>query len=316
MTKTMGDRCRFRPPAEGATVVWEVTNYCNLSCTHCLSDSSPQIPRTDDLGTPRFLDAVREMTSSGVTEFYLSGGEPFARDDLVDIIAAIDPNVAEVYVNTNGYFITQEVAEALPETALQRVTVSVDGHNREIQSLVRGKPTSFDRAVRGVERLLTAGVPVRVSHVVHPGNVDYVTDFCAEMARIGAEALVINSVFPAGRAARHPELGLPAQRRQKLFDELTELQAKYKRLGIQIDHSLGKPLPSDVEGCPAGQSVFFVAPNGDVSTCSWLYKLDEDRFRLGNLKENSFGELRAGVETMMRPVRELAERCPLPVLSS
>jgi molybdenum cofactor biosynthesis enzyme MoaA len=103
------------------------------------------------------------MTSSGVTEFYLTGGEPFARDDLVDIIAAIDPNVAEVYVNTNGYFITQEVADALSGTALRRITVSVDGHNREAQALVRHKPTSFDRAIVGVERLLAAGVPVRVN---------------------------------------------------------------------------------------------------------------------------------------------------------
>lgn len=315
MTKTSGDRCRFRPPAEGATVIWEVTNYCNLSCTHCLSDSSPEISRSDDLSTSRFLAAVREMTSSGVTEIYLTGGEPFARDDLVEIIAAIDPNVTEVYANTNGYFITQEVADALSGTALRRITVSVDGHNRESQALVRLKPASFDRAIGAVQRLLSAGVPVRVSHVVHPGNVDHVAEFCAEMARMGVEALVINSVFPAGRAARHPELSLPAERKQELFDELAELQAKYKQLGMQIDHSLGKPQPSDVEGCPAGQSVFFVAPNGDLATCSWLYKLDQDRFRLGNLEEASFAALRAGVEAMMSPVRELASACPLPMLS-
>lgn len=316
MTKTSGDRCRFRPPAEGATVIWEVTNYCNLACAHCLSDSSPQVSHTDDLDTSRFLDTVREMAYSGVTEFYFSGGEPFTRDDIVDIISVIDTNVAEVYANTNGYFITQEIAEALSGTALRRMTVSVDGHNRETHSLVRGKATSFDRAVVGVQCLLSAGVPVRVSHVVHPGNVDHVAEFCAEMARLGVDALVINSVFPAGRAARHLELGLSAGRKQELFDELTELQAKYQPLGMQIDHSLGKPLPSDVEGCPAGRSVFFVAPNGDLSTCSWLYKLDQDRFRLGNLKEASFVELRADVEAMMRPIRELAECCPLPVISA
>ncbi|POX43015.1 hypothetical protein C3486_01990 [Streptomyces sp. Ru73] len=315
MTKTVGDRCRFRPPAEGATVVWEVTNYCNLACKHCLSDSSPQIPRSDDLSTSRFLDAVREMVSSGVTEFYLTGGEPFAREDLVDIITAIDPTVAEVYANSNGYFITQGTADALRGTALRRITVSVDGHNRESQALVRNKPASFDRAIVAVEHLLAAGVPVRVSHVVHPGNVEHVAAFCAEMALLGVEALVINSVFPAGRAARHPELGLSPGRKQQLFDELTELQVKYERLGLQIDHSLGKPQPSDVEGCPAGQSVFFVAPNGDLATCSWLYKLDQDRFRLGNLEEASFTELRAGVKPMMRPVRELATACPLPLLS-
>ncbi|MEU4347130.1 radical SAM/SPASM domain-containing protein [Streptomyces sp. NPDC023838] len=315
MTKMVGDRCRFRPPTEGATVVWEVTNYCNLACKHCLSDSSPQISRLNDLSTTRFLDAVREMVSSGVTEFYLTGGEPFAREDLVEIIAAIDPKVAEVYVNSNGYFITQETAHALRGTALRRITVSVDGHNRESQALVRNKPTSFDRAIVAVERLLVAGVPVRVSHVVHPGNVEHVAAFCAEMALLGVEALVINSVFPAGRAARHAELGLSPERKQRLFDELTQLQVKYKHLGMQIDHSLGMPQPSDVEGCPAGQSVFFVAPNGDLATCSWLYKLDQDRFRLGNLEEASFTELRAGVEPMMRPVRELATACPLPLFS-
>ncbi|ONK13166.1 radical SAM protein [Streptomyces sp. MP131-18] len=316
MTSTLGDRCRFRPPETGATVIWEVTDFCNLACTHCLSDSSPERSRQDDLETARMISAVREMTEAGVTEFYFSGGEPFAREDFSDIIAAVDPGVAEVYCNTNGYYVTPEVAGALAGTALRRMTVSIDGHDRAAHALVRGKPSSFDRAVAAVQHLLAANVPVRVSHVVHPGNVDHVEEFCATMARIGVDALLINSVFLAGRAARHPQLLLPSERQQDLFDELTALQDQYAQRGIQIDHSLGTPEPNDTPGCPAGRRVFHVAPNGDLSTCSWLYKLDPDRFRLGNLKTSSYAKLLPGVEPMMGPVRALAACRPLPVMGS
>ncbi|MGP4113997.1 radical SAM protein [Streptomyces sp. 4N509B] len=311
-----GDRCRFRPPDVGATVIWEVTEFCNLACAHCLSDSSPERSRQGDLNTARMVSAVREMTTNGVNEFYFSGGEPFARDDFADVVAAIDPAVAEVYCNTNGYYITPEVACVLANTALRRMTVSIDGHNRASHALVRGKPSSFSRAVAAVEHLLAADVPVRVSHVVHPGNVDDIADFCAAMAEIGVDALVINSVFPAGRAARHPQLALTDERQRALVAELTALQAQYAQRGIEIDHSLGTPEPNDTHGCPGGLRVFFVSPSGDLSTCSWLYKLDAERFRLGSLRTSSFADLLPGVEPMMGPVRSLATCCPLPVVGS
>ncbi len=315
MTVDDGDRCRFRPPDIGATVIWEVTDYCNLECLHCCTDSSPTRPRDHDLDTARMIATARELTSNGVTELYFSGGEPFARKDLGDIIAAIDVGV-EVYCNTNGYFVDAAIAAALAGTALRRMTVSIDGHNRTLHALVRGKPSSYDRAIAAVGHLLAAGVPVRVSHVVHPTNVDYVARFCEELAALGVTATVINTVFPAGRASRNPQLALTPERERQLLTELETLKAQYAEQGMHIDHSIGTPEPNTTEGCPAGRTVYFVAANGDVSTCSWLYKLDPARFRLGNLWNSTFSEVRANVESMMRPVRALATHCPLPAISS
>lgn len=315
MTVNDGDRCRFRPPDVGATVIWEVTDYCNLECLHCCTDSAPTRARDHDLDTGRMIATARELTVNGVTELYFSGGEPFARSDMVDIIASVDADV-EVYCNTNGYFLDSAIASALVGTALRRMTVSIDGHNRELHALVRGKPSSYDRAVAAVRHLLAAGVPVRVSHVVHPANVNHVAHFCEEMAALGVTAAVINTVFPAGRAARNPHLTLSSDRERQLLSELEGLKTRYSERGMQIDHSVGAPEPNKTEGCPGGHTVYFVAANGDVSTCSWLYKIDPARFRLGNLWKSSFAEVRANVEAMMRPVRALATHCPLPAISS
>jgi MoaA/NifB/PqqE/SkfB family radical SAM enzyme len=136
------------------------------------------------------------------------------------------------------------------------------------------------------------------------------------MAALGVTAAVINTVFPAGRAARNPHLTLSSDRERQLLSELEGLKTRYSERGMQIDHSVGAPEPNKTEGCPGGHTVYFVAANGDVSTCSWLYKIDPARFRLGNLWKSSFAEVRANVEAMMRPVRALATHCPLPAISS
>lgn len=315
MTATAsGDRCRFRPPDAGAVVVWEVTDYCNLSCTHCCTDSGPERDRTYELDAETMRQAASDMVQAGVTEFYFSGGEPFVRLDLLDLIASIDPAAVEVYCNTNGYYVDEKVASRLANTAMRRVTVSIDGHTRDVHALVRGKATSYDRAVNAVRVLLLSGVPVRISHVVHPGNLDHVEDFCETMAGLGVTAMVLNTVFPAGRAARFPVLALDSSQMASLATRLDDLATAYGERGVSIDHSVGKPPASDIEGCPAGRTVFYVAANGDVSTCSWLYKIDPGRFALGNLARAPFAHLHATAEENLREVRTLATHCPLPVL--
>ena len=309
-----GDRCRFRPPDVGAVVVWEVTDYCNLSCTHCCTDSGPERDRTYELDADTMRQAASDMVRAGVTEFYFSGGEPFVRLDLLDLIASIDPSTVEVYCNTNGYYVDEKVAARLANTAMRRVTVSIDGHTRGIHALVRGKATSYDRAVNAVRVLLASGVPVRVSHVIHPGNLDHVEGFCETMAGLGVSAMVLNTVFPAGRAARFPALALDSSQMASLAPRLDDLATSYGARGVSIDHSVGKPPTSDIEGCPAGRTVFYVAANGDVSTCSWLYKIDPGRFTLGNLAQASFASLHATAEENLRGVRALATHCPLPML--
>ena len=69
--------------------LWLYTNYhCNLSCTYCLTESSPQVaPRR--LGRSRMVDLSKQAAALGFTGIGLTGGEPFLEPDMVDSILRV-----------------------------------------------------------------------------------------------------------------------------------------------------------------------------------------------------------------------------------
>ncbi|GHJ45901.1 radical SAM protein [Catellatospora sp. TT07R-123] len=309
--------CRFRPATTGSMVIWELTRYCNLACVHCCTDSDPDVPTDRDLPTAAIIEAISDMTACGMREFFFSGGEPFTRKDLVEIISAVDPQQGDVFVNTNGYHVTQELAAQLAGTALRSVTVSIDGATRDVHAILRGKPSSYDRAVRAVGHFVHAGIPVRISHVVAAPNVHQVEDFVHQMLPLGVTGIVVSTMFPAGRAARYPHLLLNEQQTTDLEIRLSALRAVCAENGVELDYSLGdSPVTEEgPRGCPAGSQVFYVSADGAVSGCSWLYKLDPDRYGIGNLHDTPFrqllDDLRAQNQTFMG-----YQYCPLPLLTT
>jgi MoaA/NifB/PqqE/SkfB family radical SAM enzyme len=255
------------------------------------------------------------MTAAGVCEFFFSGGEPLTRPDFVDIVAAVDPHRADVFVNTNGYYLTDAVAQRLAGTALRRVTVSIDGATRDIHALFRGKPTSYDQAVRAVLACRGAGLQVRVSHVVGAPNFGGVEEFVQRMIDLGVDRIVINTVFPAGRAGRYPHLQLTVEQVAQLEARLKTLRAASHEVGVDLDFSMGEPDAEDVpRGCPAGRQVLYVAADGTVSGCSWLFKLAPDRFAVGNLHDEPYTAL---AERLASQNLSFAGHhgCPLPTLA-
>ena len=75
-------------------------NSCNLECSHCLFESSP----SGDYGMPmeEIKKVMDESCRLGVFRFYFTGGEPFVRKDIFDLIKyATEEKGNELIVLTN-----------------------------------------------------------------------------------------------------------------------------------------------------------------------------------------------------------------------
>jgi pyrroloquinoline quinone biosynthesis protein E len=74
----------------------ELTHRCPLGCPYC-SNPLALDPRDDELDTATWVRVFREAAGLGVLQVHLSGGEPGARRDLVDITAGA--HTAGLYTN-------------------------------------------------------------------------------------------------------------------------------------------------------------------------------------------------------------------------
>jgi MoaA/NifB/PqqE/SkfB family radical SAM enzyme len=65
-------------------VTWEITLKCNLRCVHCLSNSG-EVSR-DELNTSECMKLIDELSAIRVFQVNIGGGEPFIRNDFLDLL--------------------------------------------------------------------------------------------------------------------------------------------------------------------------------------------------------------------------------------
>ena len=137
----------------------EVTTRCNVACPHCFARSGT----FDDTSLPEDLvkQIVREAYDTGYRRLHLTGGEPLLWQGLFETLDyTFAMGFKTVFLNTNGTLITKDVASNLAAYDGLTVSVSLEG-SEALHDRLRGVG-SFNRAVRGIEAALDAGVGIYV----------------------------------------------------------------------------------------------------------------------------------------------------------
>jgi MoaA/NifB/PqqE/SkfB family radical SAM enzyme len=143
--------------------VWMYSNYhCNLACSYCLTESAPQSPRRQ-LASDHMVEVATEAKELGFTSVGITGGEPFLRPDLPDLLATL-AGILPVVVLTNAtLFNDARLArlQALAGAPVQ-VQVSLDHPDPVPNDEMRG-PGNFAKVIEAVPRLVGMGIHVRIA---------------------------------------------------------------------------------------------------------------------------------------------------------
>ena len=104
---------------------------------------------------------VREGYEAGYRRLHLTGGEPLLWEGLMDILDyAFALGYETAFLNTNGTLLTPEISHRLASYNGLSLSVSLQGPRRQ-HDRIRGKGT-YDRALKGIENALNAGLPIHI----------------------------------------------------------------------------------------------------------------------------------------------------------
>ncbi|MBU6998045.1 MAG: radical SAM protein [Theionarchaea archaeon] len=189
-------------PTRGFTLQWHITDRCNLHCTHCYRDEKMQDLPFEQL--IRIADTLMEgLTVLKVTPcFALSGGEPFLRQDLFDLVHYLhSKGVTQVLLETNGTLITPHVIERLNEFTppITTIQVSLDGSIPSVNDPIRGEG-AFEKAVSGLISVI-AGTPLKttISYTFHAQNKSDIPSIIALGEKLGVDTLYLTRLVPIGK---------------------------------------------------------------------------------------------------------------------
>jgi radical SAM protein with 4Fe4S-binding SPASM domain len=278
--------------------VWEITLRCDQSCHHCGSRAGHA--RSDELTTAECLDLVAQMADLGVKEVTLIGGEAYLRPDWLVIIAAVRRHGMDCTMTTGGRGMTAERAAQAAAAGLMSVSVSLDGleatHDR-----LRGLNGSYRAALKGLEALSAAGVPVSANTQINRESWRELPALLDVLIEQRAHAWQLSFTVPMGRAADRPELLLQPYELLEVFPLLAELQPRAEAAGVRLfpgntvgyfgpyEELLRQRMPQQHSGsCGAGKSTLGLEADGTVKGCPSLHT---HSWGGGNVRQHSLREL-------------------------
>ena len=204
------------PQGDGGNLLdrlWIYTNYdCNLSCSYCVAESFVGAER-NGLALPQVRRLIDEAVTLGMTELFLTGGEPFI---LHDIFSLMHYGLERMHVTalSNGILLKGkrlQQLEALPHRERLTVQISLDGSNAATHDFYRGAG-SWQKAIDAIIRLKAAGFHARLGTTQTPENSQDLAAMCRLHRALGIpdEDHIIRPLVLRGFSAKGMAISLPA----------------------------------------------------------------------------------------------------------
>lgn len=247
---------------------------------------------------------VREMAQIGAADLYLTGGEPFLRPDLCEIIEEASRMRVRTHAVTK-YLISRPFAARLARSGITSVMVSIDDYRPREAAAMAGAPGYLDEATQTVRALVEAGVDVSVNAVLNKLNVEHLEPLASYVADLNVKRLKV-SPFISPYPRRLPAEKLVTDARVE--EHVEELRRKFDGRGLEIE--LGgeqDPTASVACGsnivCEIGTRSLDVLPDGSVSRCHYLPGVQE--LKIGSLRTQTILEMWNGpsLRAMSQPER-------------
>lgn len=244
------------------------TNRCNLHCSICWQRWAAV--DNDEMSDERLIRLVDECADLGAKEWLIiGGGEPMVRANVVmNMIERIRKRGMNGALHTNGTIFSQNQLQKLIEVGWERVLVSLDGPNEEINDDIRSKG-SFFKATENVKKLVQLK---KERKSVFPGVSFYVTitkltcdkleDFVELSHALECDQdLSLSDLIVQGE--RCEELALTENDRRTLADSARRAKALADSYGI--NSNLESYASAGNGSSPAGPAGKITWPEGDIA---------------------------------------------------
>jgi MoaA/NifB/PqqE/SkfB family radical SAM enzyme len=266
-----------RPPAL-QTVVFAITRRCGLRCEHCCEWNV--LNRPEALSTDALCEIARRLKERGVTQLFVSGGEPLLRfDDLLSVTAALCAQT-DVWVHSSGRGLTGDKASRLRDAGLTGMALSLDHWDAQAHDRFRGVEGSFEAVERAAMHVHRAGLLLSLSLCPTRAFVssDNLRRYALKARSLGASFILILEPKPVGHyAGRDVALDIAQQRELERFSEYMNLDPAMRRFPSVTYLDWG----SRMYGCTgAGDRHLYIDTEGAMHACPFcrtpgVHRVDE-----------------------------------------
>ena len=281
-----------------------VTYRCNARCTMCNRYKCPSTPEEEIS-----LDTIKKLPEMYFTN--ITGGEPFIRTDLKEVVRELDKKSDRIVISTNGFF-TDRIIELCKEFPNVGIRISIEGLE-ETNNAIRGLDDGFNRGYTTLKKLVEMGhQDVGFGMTVQDLNAKDLVPLYKisdEMGMEFATASLHNSFYFVEAKNIIHDREMVAQNFEDLINELLKSNEPKKWFRAYFNHGLINYIYGQKRLLPCDMAfdTFFIDPYGDVMPCNGT----KEKEVMGNLNRQTWDELWSSpeAEQVRAKVRHCDRQC-------
>jgi len=261
----------------------ELTWRCSWRCVHCYQDDHGLA----GLALEQLRALIGQLARCGTLHVVVTGGEPLARRDAFEVLAAIRSTGMAITLYTNGHHIDDRAADRLA-AEVAGVELTLLGGEAAVHDRLAGVAGAFDRAWRAIRLLHERDVDVVVkTPLLRPA--------LASLPALDRDLAALGITWSVDPEIARTYAGSEAPRRYALTDEeLRRFFVAFPRFDTTRRLTIDPGAPRGM--CLAARQFCFIDARGDVYPClSFKSACDADeaaglqaQARLGNVLEAPF----------------------------
>ena len=261
-----------------------VTYRCNARCNMCNRYKAPSRP-DEEIS----IETIKKLPTMYFTN--ITGGEPFIRTDLKDIVRELYKKSDRIVISTNGFF-TDRIIDLCKEFPNVGIRISIEGLE-QTNNEIRGLPDGFNRGYTTLKKLVEMKHPdVGFGMTVQDRNAkDLVPlyQLSNDLNMEFATASLHNSFYFVEAKNIIKDRMMVAQQFEDLINELLKSNSPKKWFRAYFNHGLINYIFCQKRLLPCNMAfdTFFIDPYGDVMPCNGT----KDKEVMGNLNEQGWEEL-------------------------
>jgi pyrroloquinoline quinone biosynthesis protein E len=248
-------------------LIAEVTHRCPLHCVYC-SNPLELAATSAELSTGEWISVFRQAGKLGMLHAHFTGGEPLARQDLVELIAAA--RAAGLYTNliTSGIGLNEQRLQALVDAGLDHIQISFQDSREEAANWIAGARAhahkiELSRSIRRHKVAFT------VNLVVHRQNLDHLEEMIAFIEQLNPDRVEIAHTQFYGWALANRAALLPTRLQlEKAVAIVADAERRFAGR-IRIDSVVPDYYAKYPKACMGGwgRRLMLINPAGKVLPC-------------------------------------------------
>jgi len=304
-----------------------LTLRCNLDCSFCYVKSGKPYRKisTDEMSTNQIKVIIDEVSKKGTFIMDISGGEPFLRKDIIEVLAYATNKIPIVYVLTNGIILSdKEIARSLKKAVknnLLFIQISLNEDHEDVsQNSELG--ANFEKVINGIKNTIACKLNININTAVTKHNLHNLENIVSLTHKLGIKRHTFSEFLPVacGKDEIKDLLCTPYEYFKLQNEIIPRLQKKFPDMELigkiiepEFWNDARKKIPNapTYGSCAAYTTDITIGPDGKVLPCAWFAAFPE--FYGPNVTDNEIANIWKEDE-LIKKIRKIqikgkCERC-------